>query len=570
MREKSINIESIFKFIIFIPLSIFLAALSSIVFAFYTDFNYSFFWELTKFFTPLTYLLFWPSIGFIILNWNRPSYDEIKLIKQFLPLVMFIGLIQIMGALLLNTRFFLLISIGFELNNPNPESNAVLFFQLLLYAIIGPIVEELMKIFPLIFLTLLVSKKPQIENLELTDQEKQKSQYYRLPGIAIRSERQILIYGLICGSLFTTLETIMYIYINSSDDITSIIQLVIRLGAPLHVFSTLIATMGIYNSIKHYYTNNTTNMINLIREFLPYFIGAWLIHAIWNSTAVLTSILILEGDNLPYLIFGFYGIILTISLIILLLYKSWKLRRRFNCRKCPLITSAHYHQSTIQITEKIKIEQQSLEKTSNISNFSNTLCRFCGFNSSGFSCSNCGASIFSVCAKCAALIAPTDKQCPNCIINLVPVISFTNPSFQKIQVIFIGITAIISFTLVSSVLAVFSVANQSESTALSNFTFFYLLFGLAGIFGVFWSFNDEQRGEGLLICYAFGTVLVLSFISIITSLGVVGLFSSAMEGILFGIAVFFSAIYLFRRYLIFLLNHKFISKSLYFDSIKKG
>lgn len=529
---------------------------SLLFYAFMSRFTNDFVWEVTKFFSPILFMFLWPLLGVTILGWWRIPAAEIRLITRFFPLAFLLSVTSVLGTLLLNSRFFTLLSIGLP---------AGLEVQIFLIALLGPAIEELLKVAPAIFLLLLVGPRP---TASPGDDPPLSAYFDRLPGLSLRSERGVLLFGLLSGTTFTVLESLLYVTVNSAgaEPIQAFTQLAVRLGAPLHVFATTVATAGVFNALKRYHTRGGDyGRFDMVKEFLPYLLFAWVVHAIWNGTAILVSNYF-PADDLSYLvIFALYGFVINLSLLGFLLYKAIHLRHNYHCTHCPLLTSSHNHENIPRDFlgyHLTRLPIPAFDKTDPKKGYYQSyLCQFCGVPSNGSTCANCGASLFTMCPTCSVLCAPTDESCPNCSVGFTSVVdSMMRPSLRTSDVFFVGVTAIVALSLLSSSVAVFAFANQSQVAPLINFMVLYLVFGFSGLVGVYKVLFTQARGEGLLVTYAFGTTLVASVVSMLLATSVVGMLTFAVESLIVGVLFVGVASYISWRYTTFLVGNRFITE----------
>ncbi|MHA2306502.1 MAG: PrsW family glutamic-type intramembrane protease, partial [Candidatus Hodarchaeales archaeon] len=409
-------------------------------------------WTLTQYLGPILFLGIWVPFAssFLELEFDSISY------KKTLPVMIFGSVLVVFGALLLNTRLmFVLVNAIFNLFNLDSSSDDISAFIVneLLFGIVGPANEEIMKIIPIIVIlqASIVFFNPERE--DFMEFERKSS---------IISQRQFGLYGIISGAIFTFLELFLYQWqtIGSGGDNEAIfLQILLRTLAPLHIWATFLIALGI-GSFKGRLAEDQDVKIAFFVG-LGYFIVGWGFHAFWNTLNVYFAVFLPGEEIILYFILGSLGILINVLLFfgIIILFKNE-----------PLICSYCGYQEKGEHFHFKRISNDFIQKESRLGNLRSILkffshlrkktltkklgCPFCQTPMILGTCSKCGARTFVACPHCNGFISESTSICPHCDKKIKSLIDIRTNTLSLAETIIIGVTALTSIAFLLAPLSI--------------------------------------------------------------------------------------------------------------------
>ncbi len=454
-----------------------------------------------------------------------------KLLKEerhFTFLLQFIfvsGLVSLIVALMLNTRYFYLVYVitlvtGFFLNiDPTSLSN---LGNIVFVSIVVPLFEETAKIIGIFYLskTIIAEKETGKEVRALNN-----------PGF-------ILFSAVVVGSTFTFIETYFYsilgtgIFTPKVGNYWSLIllQVVVRFGSPLHVASTMISAYGLILAL--YRENKPSMTISSYRAFLPAFILAWALHSAWNYFATVShpsngfpfGTFVLFGYDIPQ-IFLFLAPIIWITIIGLLLrVKSIEaLRCNFcnNWHSPPFTPESHIGVSHFE-GFFTKIHERLTSHW-----FKPGICPNCKRHMGDSEvCMLCGSRILYTCPRCYAVIPVSSTRCWKCEALLIPPFESTI-RFRKsyLDVFALAMLRLYLISYLASALILLFYFKEIGQDFLTTLLFILILILLSGAFLVsyFWSSNNSTRGLGVAFARIITAMLFLLILSLMLVLNLISI-----------------------------------------------
>ncbi len=391
----------------------------------------------------------------------------------------------------------------------------------LLVAIFAPIIEEFVKIYPALLLSVHFKEKN---------------------GRTVRyisNPQYFLILAIIGGGVFNLLETYLYTWSASLENIEVQeewrflnFQLLLRSVNPLHVASTLISALGIIVAMQS--SDNSAMTRNEFKIFFPYFLGAVLLHGLWNGSSILFSDQTLYY-NLPLVNWLLIPVSITIWIAIMLRY------RRLEITECEVCMQWHLPNFSHTVDPRLDQGMISLSFT----NFDNShVCSNCKNPKPGLDCEHCGATEVFACSNCQYPLPIFGTKCWKCnqtvesvVDELTRLDTPATEKFFKSMYLFISITYVMQ--LLIDLTRFFSDTCNLDKLPVQFVLFFVISGALLG--GVYLNTSTKYRLWGIAVAkYLFAQVLLLIAMLLI------------FVGIIFTVSLPASAIFLFIVALVYL------------------
>ncbi|MHA2062508.1 MAG: PrsW family glutamic-type intramembrane protease, partial [Candidatus Sifarchaeia archaeon] len=271
-------------------------------------------------FGPIVFALAWFFYGYLRV---RPFQIPLKLMF----LVGYGGVFIIFTTLILNQLGALNAIVGILLIGSivAPE----LWLTVLTVVLVAPLVEEFTKALPnMLFYW---SKERSVSTVIKGERK----------GL-LYSEYRGLFFGIIAGSLFTVLETYLYVFVNlPAFGITDLfqywLQVALRSGAPIHIGGGMLTgySLGKADRLRI----NANSSWSSLKTFFPFYILAVLLHLSWNGFSVLFSII---GPDIFIFEIASLGVFVILGILVYvigfkLMKNSLNIARDFSsCERCDL------------------------------------------------------------------------------------------------------------------------------------------------------------------------------------------------------------------------------------------
>ena len=285
------------------------------------------------FFSPLLYAIFWPLCALLIVTRLKLNMRQKKDFFSFLTYL--IGLLFFLILTIFLLLLFLFLSqLIFDFSQIQQINVYSVFFGMSFEQnIFSPFREEIAKLLPLFVFGYISQRTVRTQSLDL-DEDIDLLKLFGYKTINLHSKIDCIFFGITSGTVFTALEIIFY----NSFPITkeeTIFNLIVRLGVPIHILTTTLASIGIYSFVNAFDANQKKSKITIIRlllgKFFPYFFLAWIIHGLWNSGVSIIFVCLTGmfntflGLNLkPFLIYAVIWSIFSICSLLVILLKSGK------------------------------------------------------------------------------------------------------------------------------------------------------------------------------------------------------------------------------------------------------
>lgn len=491
-------------------------------------------WTITQYLGPILFLGIWVPFA---LSFMDLEFDSISFKKTF-PVMIFGSVLVVFGALLLNTRLmFIFLNALFSLFNLDDASGEIGSFIIneLLIGIVGPANEEILKIIPIavILQASIIFFNPEKEDLMEFDRKS-----------SIMSQRQLGVYGIISGTVFTFLELFLYQWqtIGSGGDNEAIfLQIILRTLAPLHVWATFLVALGI-GAFKGRLAEGQDVKTAFIVGF-GYFITGWGFHAFWNTLIVYFTVFLPNEEILLYSILGSLGILINILLFfsIIIIFKN----EPNICTYCGYQEKGeHFHFKTVE-TEykhegKIKVIRSILKNFTHLRK--KTLikklgCPFCNTPLTLGTCSTCGARTFVACPHCNGFISESTAICPHCNKKIKPLIEMRTNTLSAAETIILGITSLssIAFLLAPVSIILFGQLDGVGELIIPILVFYFVM-SLTTIINITIAlfFN---RTSGMLVLFCLFIQYVLLSITILGGIVIIGILRALIIRDILGILI---------------------------------
>ncbi|MCG3217401.1 MAG: PrsW family intramembrane metalloprotease [Candidatus Heimdallarchaeota archaeon] len=496
---------------------------------------------------PVSFFGAW--VGLFMLTIFKGDYPEKEQFKLVFPYIMIMGLGVTFSALIMNSNLlYILEPISYVFEELGLNIDYVTFFEIGMVVVLGPLVEEIVKIVPIILLA-----NSEVKRLI---RDKETNELIARSKILIGSRRLFIFYGVITGTMFVIFETYFYIFVYTPDPfgqhlVVSYLQLSLRTYAPLHVFAAAIASMGVYHALEW---NKSDNRFSFsLSKLLPFFMIAWIAHGFWNYQALYADIPFPDKLGYPIFmpVFGTMGIVLNIGLFALW-YISWKEQVDL-CPRCGKQLVAKYCPCE---EEKVAV-RPTLPRRAKIKEVN---CRYCKEPLTNYSrCDKCGyKTALMACSICHAPLNLESEVCTQCLSPTTTATDFIyNRPYTMGNVIEIGIAGIIIAALLPLSINAFSVGTVS---ARYSFLILFMSLGFVPLAIGYWLYHyGKMKGFGLILIRSILFSVFASFSITLMGIGLSGLLSLAIDGrfILSGLFIFGVQSYLaylltvgfFRRYI---------------------
>ncbi len=468
-------------------------------------------------FGPLSVWLLLASAFGVVLFWHSHPGEK-QLLRYFFPLSLVSGILAITIAIGINNESTLLASAFFELvSGFVPYDRAMLGTYLLLFAVLGPLSEELAKALPLFLLYRTVLKRRKHSG---------EVEYHRI----IRSRAFPVFIGLISGLTFGVLETYFYMWKGPVILVASEIgtryffqQLAVRSTFPLHAATTSLVGLGVYHSL---YGQRTTAPIGGRAYGLWFsYLAAVILHGFWNGTLVYAYFAKLPDIT----IFQLPAMTLTVGLVADLVILTALLVSIRRSPSCPVCLGEHTGSHLSSIASMKKVSEPLVDILDQA-----WQCPVCSdktrFN--GQFCEACGAAVVYSCPKCMSPVSIYADKCWFCSQLLDPVSGkmdhIETPRVEMVSsalaAVFIALTAGQSIAL----LILFFRLNLSiESLG----TLMIIIISTAALLvSVQWYVSPEQRVKGIIVLRSAAISLIVELLVVIVAMTlflVISIFTSA-------------------------------------------
>lgn len=453
--------------------------------------------------------------------------DELKQLnfKLIIKYTVVSGLVSIIFAISLNSRAFIAFLLSSQFLEIDIDS-----ISLVIFGIIGPIIEETAKILPVFYLSrgVIANRGKKIESRLLSNG--------KLP----------ILLGLVTGLIFNLLETywytfnVSYIFILDDVEIWNNLasQVILRGTNVLHLLTTAIAAYGISTSLW-----NTTSKSMKFKDFKVgglFFISAVFLHGLWNGSLIMadenTAAVRLISIDIP--IFNLVMMVFMLFGLIFLLQQSNKLTDE-KCVECD-----EWHSPDIKDHKKIfypKISFWNRIKENMGPKYNNYHCKSCKsiIDPGGKICNSCNARNMYSCPNCSAPLPVYESECWRCNKAI-------NPVFDNImqfrtnngELIIEGIMYILTATYIGVILTVLIVLIYSPNTLENDFTGVQIIFlGMIGssfIIILKWLRIPSKKALGMSVARTIVGMMIIEFSLILLVLGSLFIYISfVVSGLLY-------------------------------------
>ena len=264
----------------------------------------------------LIFLFLWPMTGLVILHRGNIHIFRLKVFLKQCEIIFVIILLLLLLFALFIVSFDLIVKVFLKLDISSILTVYVNTIPFSLQVILlDPLVEEISKIIPLF-----VVGYPFV------------NKFKKYKFIDLRSESQIIFYGLVTGSIFIIFEFLSYFFIITGQDPNQFT----RLLNPLHILTTVLLSIGVY----YFFKSSDSEKINIrIAKLLPFLFLSWFLHSFYNALPLISYYYVVQfyGTsinfaiiNLDNNIFNFLKVLinslLTLALLLLLFFKSKSLK----------------------------------------------------------------------------------------------------------------------------------------------------------------------------------------------------------------------------------------------------
>jgi hypothetical protein len=458
------------------------------------------------------------------------------------------------SALIMNNNLlFILLPITFIFEELGLNIDYISFFEIGMIVVLGPLIEEIVKIVPIILLA--NSEVKRLVRDKKTNELKIKSQ------LLVGSRRHFIFYGIITGTMFVIFETYFYIFVNTPDPfgdylIISYLQFSLRTFAPLHVFTAAIASMGVYQALEW---NKSDNRFSFnLTKLLPFFMIAWITHGYWNYKALYADISF--PDSLQYAIFmpvfGTMGIILNIGLLALW-YISWKEKVDL-CPRCGKQKISNYCFCE-------EVQEAVLPKLPRRAKYKQVNCRYCKEPLTNYSrCEKCGyKTALMACSICHAPLNLESEVCTQCLSPTTTATDFIyNRPYTVGNILEIGLAGIIIAALLPLTINAFSIGTVSGQYML---LILFMSLGFIPLAIGYWIYHyGMMKGFGLILIRSILFSVFASFSITLMGIALSGLLSIIIDG-----SLILSGLFIFgvQSYLAYLLTIGFFKRYMHARTI---
>ncbi len=479
-------------------------------------------------FAKFLFIALFPIFAFFLVNLGAIAIatEELKddqLITRVYLFLFVSGILSTLFALTLNTTTSSIVLVFSLFLNKSEENLKVIL--LIFFAVVAPLVEEMAKGVPLFILARSMRK-------EWGENERR----------LFKTSKLILISAILVGSIFTFLET--YLYVFNSVDLSSqslqegfgdaFAQIMIRWTFPLHIATTILMGWGVYNT-----NMSSRNKVPMPKEFLPMgltFFGAVALHGAWNGSLVMarftdTLTLPVYGLDFPITTFG-VGIV-VIAIIAGSGYIFWRMEDRV-CPVCqnvhsePFDLDSHYDiefavpgRFNFQIQPKKSMAKEFLaeirrnmkrkkrpeiqarrqyvleKKYDKALEIIAPQCIICNASlpPSGI-CNSCRATPLFACTNCNFPVPVYSQYCWKCKKEITPPYSTVLsalPSFLDMLSMGIMILFVVNFIVITIYMS-FALLSLGFTTALITRLFLYIMIAVSMVIVVQWYLSRDKRG----------------------------------------------------------------------------
>ncbi|MHA1912442.1 MAG: PrsW family glutamic-type intramembrane protease [Candidatus Kariarchaeaceae archaeon] len=496
---------------------------------------------------PLSFFGVW--VGLFMLTIFKGDYPEKEQFQLVFPFLMIMGFGVTFSALIMNNNLIAILEpITYIFDGLGLDIDYISFFEIGMTVVLGPFVEEIVKIVPIILLA--NSEVKRLVRDKKTNELMLKSQ------VLIGSRRLFIFYGVITGTMFVIFETYFYIFVNTPDPfgqhlVVSYLQLSLRTFAPLHVFTAAIASMGVYHALEWNKSDNSFSfrLVNL----LPFFMVAWIAHGFWNYQALYADIPFPNSLEYPIFmpVFGIMGIALNIGLFALW-YISWQEKVDL-CPRCgkQLFENKCACEGKKEAVLPVKPRRAKIKEVN---------CRYCKEPLTNYSrCEKCGyKTALMACSICHAPLNLESEVCTQCLSPTTTATDFIyNRPYTVGNIIEIGVAGIIIAALLPLSINAFSVGTESGQYM---FLILFMSLGFIPLAIGYWLYHyGKMKGFGLILIRSMLFSVFASFSITLMGIGLSGVLSFLVDGrfLLSGLFIFGVQSYLaylltigfFRRYI---------------------
>ncbi|MFW9916360.1 MAG: PrsW family glutamic-type intramembrane protease [Candidatus Thorarchaeota archaeon] len=458
---------------------------------------------------PFLFAPIWTAGALWLFRKNSQGFwekDQLRVIA--LPLlivactVAFSALILNSNAMLLSIMLIAIVdSLGIEMSEK--------FLIVLIVGFVGPCVEEIIKLLPILALSQATIERSQLQPGA--------SGPKRVP--LLNSVRLPLLFGIVTGSAFVVLETYFYMFYVSVNVESNVfeyryLQLFIRTVGPLHVLTAAISGLGIGLALQGSRQSGYSRI--LWHRALAAFLVAWGLHAAWNTIAVLTETssedtsFILQENAL------FVGMAIGVALLLLGLILIIGLREASVCPICGVQKASQdcfVCQKPLLLPTPRRF-RLSWRKKKHIK------CPRCKKELSGFEpCQACNAQLALICPSCWRMVGAAEKACQYCGENLqlLPE-ALPREHMTRLDAIARGSVGVFAAWMIPMALGVLTFAAYlgEDFDALFVLAVPFVLAGLAALLGLVLEETPHSRASGRYI-------VALVFYTMILSLGLFSL-----------------------------------------------
>lgn len=530
LYRRIFTLPSLLKFII---IGVFIIGFYfiPILFEYYENSTYS---NIINILIMVVSFFFWVSSFYLVFSITATDIEK-SLLRKIFSLLLIMGVLTAYFAVLIENKSFTLIGVFSTLLREFgliPTVNEIVFD--VLYVFVIPIIEELVKIFPIL---ILLGNYAQLS-------VKQKKIHTRLTP----SFRIILIFGAFFGAWFDLFEQFLSFSANpTGQDVSGII--LGRSVYPLHIVTTVIASFGLAWFFK---SRKKFSVLTRSIIFGIFFLFAVCFHSLWNYYSVAFNSSSVSNLILNILRYTSYALFIAFLLWILLHIPSY-------CQTCY---TEHSSSECVEKMENKKNLSNTLQKKRNIrllhgDSTHYILCPECrNYTYNGEFCLNCWSYPKIQCSNCNQVLPAFTRICWSCGIEvptLYDKMTSSSPPFYVSGAV--GLTRIIGAgMLISFIFTFFSISNNINSLGQT-------IFLLAIIFSIFtaivWYVFEGNKVKSMISSMSIMSVIAISII--ITSL-YVSIFAVLM--IISIVQIIFGLIGLSCVLLISIISFYFLKKTL--------
>lgn len=477
---------------------------------------------------------FWVSSFYLVFSITATDIEK-SLLRKIFSLLLIMGILTAYFAVLIENKSFTLISVFFTLLREFGLIPFVGDFVFdILYVFVIPVIEEIVKIFPII---ILLGNYAQLTI-------KQKKIHTRLTP----SFRIIMLFGAFFGAWFDLFEQFLSFSANpAGQDVSGLI--LGRSIYPLHIVTTIIASFGLAWFFK---SRNKYNILIRCIIFSVFFLLAVCFHGLWNYYSVVIASSSTSNLILSILRYTSYALFCLFLIWILLHIPSY-------CKNCYTDHSskdcAEEMKSNSNLTETL-LKKRNIQLLHNDSTHY-ILCPECrNYTYNGEFCLNCWSYPKIQCTNCNQILPAFTRICWSCGLNVPTLYDKMTSSSPPFYVsIAVGFTRIIGAgMLISFIFAFITVSNDVTSLGQT-------IFLMAVIFSIFtaivWYAFEGNKVKSMISSMSIISVIAISII--ITSL-YVSIFAVLM--IISIVQIFFGLVGLSCVLLISIASFHFLRKTI--------